>query len=413
MKHYIVYIGIVVFIFLVSCSIDRSPIEEANQLFGEGKPVEAFKTVEAFHRKHPGDAEALYYLGRYLHFIQYDTGKRVFDKAISDSIIDYLERSIAITDTIGNAFYYIGVEYGMQGHYAFFEGDSLKAKQAFAMGYKKGGYPDWLLEFANNVLLSTDSNAILFTGGDAEANSLWYLQTVRSIRRDVTVMPVGLLSYPPFVQFIKRGIPGFFRCVPITMSDEDINSFTYRYFDHDTARLPVSKAMKKYYGLSDDYTMKWELDAEYVFDGKPVITPGTGIILHMLKNNKWERPAYYTLASMPNLRASMDDYLHLEGLCYRVMPVKTGEDVIDIEFTEALLMDTNNLKYYPQLKDHYMPRCAMVMSVYAGLLTQVYRHYRDIDKTDRAKQVSDYIKKYLDIGVLEFPPSIRAAIDSM
>lgn len=413
MKKYILILSVIVILITISCGIDRTPIEEAKELFGEGKPLEAYETVKAFDREHPDDGEALFYLGRYLHFIQYDTGKRYFNKAVSDSIIDYLERSVAITDTIGDAFYYIGVEYGMQGHYAFFDNDSAEAKQAFAMGRERGGYPDWLLEFAGNVLLSTDSNAILFTGGDAEANSIWYLQTVRGIRRDVTVMPLGLLSYPPFVRFIKQGIPGFFRPVPITMSDTEIDSFAYRYFDNDTARLPVSRAVKQQYGLPDNYTMKWALNAEYVFDGKPVITPGTGIILHMLENNQWERPAYYTLASMPNLRASMDEYLHLEGLCYRITPREVGDSIIDIEFTEALLMDTNNIKYYPQLRDYYMPRCAMVMSVYAGLLTQVYRHYRDIGNLDRAKQVSDYIETYLDIGVLTLPPSLRAAIDSM
>ncbi|MDY6788251.1 MAG: hypothetical protein SVK54_09035, partial [candidate division WOR-3 bacterium] len=348
MKRFTLFTFIILMILIVSCSsIDRTPISDAEQLFKEGKPVEAFETVEAFHREHPGDAEALYYLGRYLHFIQYDTGKRVFDKAISDSIINYLDKSIAITDTIGNAFYYLGVEYGMQGHYAFFEGESLKAKEAFAMGHKKGGYPLWLLEFARNVFLSCDSNAILFTGGDAEANALWYLQTVEGLRRDVTVMPAGLLSYPPFVKFVKRGIEGFFRPVPITMSDSDIDSFTHRYFDNDSAVIEVSSEMKNKYSLDEGYTMKWALKPDYVFQGKEIITPGTGIIIHMLKNNKWERPAYFTIASIPNMRASLDEYLYLEGLCYRIMPVEAGDETMDVEFTASLLMDISHIRYYP------------------------------------------------------------------
>lgn len=414
MKKFTFFAFIILMITVISgSSIDRTPISDAEQLFKEGKPVEAFRAVEAFHREHPGDAEALYYLGRYLHFIQYDTGKRVFDKAISDSIINYLDKSIAITDTIGNAFYYIGVEYGMQGHYAFFEGDSLKAKEVFAMGHKKGGYPLWLLEFGRNVFLSCDSNAILFTGGDAEANALWYLQTVEGLRRDVTVMPAGLLSYPPFVKFVKQGIEGFFRPAPITMADSDIDSFTHRYFDSDSAVIEVSSKMKSKYSLDDDYTMKWALKPDYVFQGKEIITPGTGIIIHMLENNKWQRPAYFTLASIPNMRASLDDYLYLKGLCYKIMPVRVGDDRMDVEFTASLLMDTAHIRYYPQLKDHYMPRCSMVLSVYAGLLNQVHKYYIEHDMLEKAEKTAQYIKKYLDIGVLQFPKSIRAYIDSL
>ncbi len=413
MKKYICNAWVIVLILFFSCSVDRSPIEEAKKLFDDGEPIKAYETVKAFHNVHPNDGEALFYLGRYLHFIQYDTGKRVYNEIVSDSIIDYLDQSVAITDTIGNAFYYIGVEYGVRGHYAFFEGDTIKVKKGFSLGREKGGYPNWLLEFANNIFLSCDSNAILFTGGDAEANTLWYLQAVKGIRRDVSVLPLGLLSFPPFVKFIKKGIDGFFRAVPITMNDTEIDSFAYRYFDKDIAVLEVSSAMKDKYSLDDDYIMKWSLNPEYVFDGKEIITPGTGILLNILSNNNWERPAYFTLASMPNLRASMDDYLHLEGLCYRIMPIDVNDNRIDVDFTASLIMDTAHIKYYPQLREHYMPRCSMVMSVYTGLLVQVYKYYKEHDIPQKAQETAVFIKQYLDIGVLEFPASIREAIDSM
>ncbi len=382
-------------------------------MFQEGQYNDAYETMKHFNDEHEGDAEALFYLGRFLHFIQYDTGKRVYNEIVSDSIIDYLDRSIAISDTIGNAFYYMGVEYGVRGHYAFIAGDTVKTIKEFTLGYEKGGYPQWLLEYANNIFLSCDSNAILFTGGDAEANSLWYLQTVKGIRRDVTVLPLGLLSYAPFVKFIKNGIHGFFRSVPITMSDSVIDSFMYRYFEGDSAALQVSSAMKKQYALDDDYIMKWALKPDYVFSGKEIITPGTGIVLQMLEHNAWKRPAYFTIASMPELRASLDDYLCIEGMCYRIMPIIMKDKPMNTAFTASLLMDTQHLKYYPQIRDYDMPRCSMVMSIYAALLVDVHAYYVKQGMPDSAEITADYIKKYLDIGVLELPYSVREAIDRM
>ena len=83
--------------------------QEAATAFKNRNVKKTIKILEEYSKNNPKDAEAYFYLGRYLHYEQYDVGKRVYDEKISDSIIRYLDKAVSLTDTIGNAYYYIGV----------------------------------------------------------------------------------------------------------------------------------------------------------------------------------------------------------------------------------------------------------------------------------------------------------------
>jgi tetratricopeptide (TPR) repeat protein len=137
---------IIIFILMLN-SIYGGEKQKAADAFKNRDVKKAISIMKQYSKENPEDAEAYFYLGRYLHYAQYDVGKRVYDEKISNKIINYLDKAVSITDTIGNAYYYIGVEYGMRGHYAFIENDTIKSKKEFEIGRKKGGYPDWLLYY--------------------------------------------------------------------------------------------------------------------------------------------------------------------------------------------------------------------------------------------------------------------------
>ena len=388
--------------------------QEAKIAFKNHDVKKAVKIMEQYSKEHPGDAEGYFYLGKYLHYAQYDVGRRVYNEKNSNRIIKSLDKAVSLTDTIGNAYYYLGVEYGMRGHYAFIENDTIKSKKEFKTGREKGGYPDWLLEYARNVLKSCKKNAILFTGGDAEANSLWYLQFVKNYRRDVSVIPLGLMSYSPFAKFIKRGIDNFFVPAHINMSDKEIEGMRPHIYKGDTVTLSVPTRIKKEYNLEKNYAMKWQLKPDYVFRGKKIIVPGTDILLHILKENKWERPVYFTAGSQPNLRANLDNYLRTEGLCFHLLPVrKQKRAFLEPDITAKILLNKEDLKYYPSVKEHYMPRCSMVLANYLDISLKLFDYYDSMHKNGKAKGILRFIRSNIDIGVINYGERVRTELDSL
>jgi hypothetical protein len=59
--------------------------------------------------------------------------------------------------------------------------------------YRAGLIENCLLDFNYNLLVSSDSNALLFTNGDNDTYPLWILQKALGIREDVTVLNRALL----------------------------------------------------------------------------------------------------------------------------------------------------------------------------------------------------------------------------
>jgi hypothetical protein len=66
----------------------------------------------------------------------------------------------------------------------------------------------WLLSYNYNVLVSTDSDGILFTNGDNDTYPAWILQNSLGIRSDVTILNVSLLPTDDYLEkkLNKKGI---------------------------------------------------------------------------------------------------------------------------------------------------------------------------------------------------------------
>lgn len=67
-------------------------------------------------------------------------------------------------------------------------GSARDANPLYVKLYESGRIPRGLLEYAYNTLMSTEENAVLFTGGIIDSYSCLLLQRAKGIRTDVTVM---------------------------------------------------------------------------------------------------------------------------------------------------------------------------------------------------------------------------------
>ncbi|MBN2519056.1 MAG: DUF2723 domain-containing protein [Bacteroidales bacterium] len=268
-------------------------------------------------------------------------------------------------------------------------------------------------DFASNYLNSCAPNAILFTNGDNDTFPLWYVQEVEGIRTDIRVVNLSYLTADwyieqlsrkayeadpvPFSLTDKQYIRGTRDVLPIynqikksvdirrimdfVKKDEDkyktASPFQYNkmtnYFPTNRLALPVNKerilktntVKSNIESLIVD-TMKWEIGDSYVLKNRLMI-------IDLLANNDWERPIYYAITVSSDNYMNLQPYFQLEGLTYRIVPIKgafnrgeIGRIDTDIMFdnvmnkfkwggieNENIFLDDNTLKMFSNYRSTF------------------------------------------------------------
>ena len=196
-------------------------IEKINQLGDEWKFEEAIELIKSEISLDSENPELFYWLGRYSHFMVYDTrpfpGKS--DKWSKEQVLKNLQKAVELNPNYGDAKYFLAAEYGTRALEALKSGDIDRYKKELTEAESWGGFPLHAIEYGRNVLKSCDTNSILFVNGDAESNVLQYVQAIEDYRKDVSLVIKALLERPYYIKLIRDGVPGIYKPVPINMSD--------------------------------------------------------------------------------------------------------------------------------------------------------------------------------------------------
>jgi len=215
---------------------------------------------------------------------------------------------------------------------------------------------------AENYLNSCPGNAILFTNGDNDTFPLWYAQEVENIRTDVRVVNLSLLNTDWFINQMKRKAY-LSDPVPFSLTEDK-----YRQGNHDLTYILDQGSMKDFYVdlkdlfnviRTDESKLKYNtgsigmidyfptakfmvtVDSEEVikngyipskyagrletirWEYKPkVIEKNSLMVLDLLATNDWKRPVCFSSIMVPDVYIGLEKYLHLEGLAYRLLPVR-------------------------------------------------------------------------------------------
>ena len=219
------------------------------------------------------------------------------------------------------------------------------------------------IAMARNYLESCEQNAILFTIGDNDTFPLWYAQEIENIRPDIKIVNTQLFMTDWYIDQMKRktytsdGLPISFThnqyvgdkldyALRILKTDarwelKDMLNFIKN--PESTVDLPNGQSIHFY----PTNKFRITIDKENIIKNKVVnpkyndsIVPFIDLdikdqalyknrimMLDVIVNNNWKRPIYFTGGSFgDDDYLWMKDYLQLDGLVYKLVPLRTKMD---------------------------------------------------------------------------------------
>ncbi|MCX2738630.1 glycosyltransferase family 117 protein [Pontibacter anaerobius] len=222
------------------------------------------------------------------------------------------------------------------------------------------------VDSAKNLLDSCAPNAILFTNGDNDTFPLWYAQEVEGYRTDVRV---AVLSYLNTDWYIDQMMDQSYESDPwpLSLGMENYRQGTNDFLPYmERPQVAAGIDLKQYIGLIKQnhpalqaqygagttlltmptHNFFLNIDKEKIKQmdfvaedredeivdrmqwtiTKSLLEKKHLVMLDLLATNNWERPVYFSTTVNSADFIGLSDFFQLEGLAYRVVPVKAAED---------------------------------------------------------------------------------------
>lgn len=192
-------------------------------------------------------------------------------------------------------------------------------------------------EYAYNMLMSVEEDAILITNGDNDTFPLWYLQEVEGVRQDVRVVNVSLLNTPWYINQLKNQASRDSEPLPFTMPDDAIDDLQIQGWQPQTIELPVelpNLLESNDLPIAIDDTSVIESPMRWTLTGRPysndfnLLYIADQALLDMVITNAregWKRPFYFAVTVSEDGQLDLQNYFQLEGQAFRVVPIKHDE----------------------------------------------------------------------------------------
>ena len=271
---------------------------------------------------------------------------------------------------------------------------------------RKGNFVAY--DYSKNILETCAPNAILFTNGDNDTFPLWFLQNVYGIRTDVRIVNLSLLNTPWYIKQLRDEEPK----VSISLTDPEIDALAPKGFpEKQHIQLPIKPEVVE----------KWNrkiaaLDSTFVPDStatmKFTMTPtlrtsyGNGIrvqdlmILHILSQNQFERPVYYAVTVANVNKLGLSEYMQMDGLAFRVLPVRVGRQFIDTEVIEDKLFNAYDYRNLNNPNVHYNDNIIALLGNYRSAFMTLHQKYSEMGDKESQLKVLDKMSEVVPEDVI-------------
>ncbi len=238
----------------------------------------------------------------------------------------------------------------------------LMATQNFDDHSRNGIYAS--RDYATNFLNSCENNAIIFTYGDNDTYPLWYAQEVEGIRTDVRVVNLSLIAVDWYINQLRRKVnesPAIKMTVPASAirgpkrnsilyynpqgTDREMSLLNWlkfigedhplmgqggrkieSYFPSRKVYLPIDRnriLQNKVLGIEDADQIVDRINFNFK---ENYYTKDDLAILDIIASNIHERPVYFAVTCRPDNMHGLQDYMQLEGLAMRIVPIKNKSE---------------------------------------------------------------------------------------
>jgi hypothetical protein len=260
----------------------------------------------------------------------------------------------------------------------FFISPALPMSQNFPINNRSGDFIPF--DYAYNLLMSCDKDAVLFTNGDNDTFPLWALQEGYGIRRDVRIVNLSLVNTEWYIKQLKHLDPK----VSISFTDAEIDALNHQSnpFDKVSAfQLPNA-------GITVNLPDQRQ---------KPAILIQDKMVLNIIDANKWKKPIYFSVTVSSDNFMGMGPYLRMEGLVYRILPQPVGEgNNFDVDKTVFFLDKVYQFRGLGELRAGIDETIENIVTNYAACFIQIALSTRQ--PLQQLKNEIDAIKKNVSLS---------------
>jgi hypothetical protein len=313
-----------------------------------------------------------------------------------------------------------------------------------------------------------DAGAILFTIGDNDTFPLWYAQEIEGHRTDVRVINTSLFATDWYIDQMKRkayesdpipsqlthdkysfgtreaiyyqgitesrwNIKDFMNWVgsdkPQTKfkhlfekqgretGDYPASTLEIVYYPTNKVRLPVNKQNVLESGLVKEKDSALIVDYIDIDLPENALTKQRILMLDILANNDWKRPIYFSGGSFDNAEYLwLKDYLQLDGLVYKLVPIKTenkspfemGRIDTDLMYNIVRKWEWGNSS---DLNIYHDPQTRSQGLSFRSNLARLSEQLIDEGKIDKAKDIIDMAMTHMPLERFGFYTFVEPFFD--
>jgi len=312
-------------------------------------------------------------------------------------------------------------------------------------------------DVAFNYLNSCAPNAILFTNGDNDTFPLWYAQEVEGKRTDVRVCNLMLLNTDWYITQMKHknylsdplpvtfpekkyydGINNQIFIIEKTKDPVDIST-VIDWVNSDNKGTKVQVSATEILDIIPTRTIRIPVDADKVI-ASGTVKPGDRskivpyidiklkgnsilksqlIVLDILAHNNWERPIYY-VTGYHNDAFGLEEYFQLEGLAYRLVPIKSqNKSWIEYGRIESDILYDNIINKFvwggannEKVNIDYNHKRTLIVVKARMNYARLAKSLAEEGKNEKAIEVLDKCMSDLPLDRVPYDPYVADLIDS-